>query len=125
MKIYEFYGIKAKTPQLLRKSQGNRGSEDLSCDCCGSLDIIEEREGYICRDCGIELQIKKFEYHRPYNEECVQYAVLGTTQIGTKGERYKYSNSVRFEKLNKLHSIKENEKAVLDEAKLEIRRFWW
>ena len=35
---------------------------ELVCDVCGSIDIVKEREGYICRDCGIVLEIQKLEY---------------------------------------------------------------
>ena len=98
---------------------------ELSCDICGSTDIIETREGYTCRSCGIVLEVDKLEYHRPYNEEAVQYAVLGTTQIGTVSERGHYSNSAHLAKLNKYQLIKSNKKLVFDKAKIEISRIFY
>jgi hypothetical protein len=67
------------------------------CDVCSSCDIVETREGYTCRDCGIVLEVQKLEYHRPYDADIVQYAVLGKTQMGYKSERRATKNSVRLE----------------------------
>ncbi|TFF87271.1 MAG: hypothetical protein EU548_10545 [Promethearchaeota archaeon] len=93
----------------------------LSCDICESFDIVETREGFVCRDCGVVLEIQKLEYHRPYNDDIVQYARLsGPTQIGTPRERFKHSNSIRLNKMNKLQSIENNEKSVLKKARSEI-----
>ena len=92
------------------------------CDACGSDDIIETREGYTCRDCGIVLEIQKLEYHRPYDNDIVQYAVLGKTQIGLKRERRNMKNSIRLEELNKLDSLRTSEESVLVAARVEIKR---
>jgi len=97
---------------------------ELTCDICNSNDIKEPQEGYVCGECGIVLEIQKLEYHRPYNDDIIQYATLGTTQIGTKRERMNYSDSLRLEKLNRLHSIKENEETVLEKARIEISRIF-
>ena len=78
----------------------------------------------MCSECGIVLEIQKLEYHRPYNADVLQYATLGTTQIGTKRERMKHSDSLRLEKLNRLHLIKENDETVLDKAQIEISRIF-
>ncbi|MFX0144094.1 MAG: hypothetical protein ACFE9C_08450, partial [Candidatus Hodarchaeota archaeon] len=60
----------------------------LECDMCGSADIIDTSGGYVCRECGIVLEIQKLQYYRPYNEERIQYAKgAGKTQIGTNRER--------------------------------------
>ena len=60
----------------------------LECDICGSSDIIENPEGYVCRDCAVVLEIQKLQYDRPYNEDLIQYAKgVGKTQIGTRRER--------------------------------------
>lgn len=100
-------------------------SFELNCDICGSYDIIETREGFVCRACGIVLEIQKLEYHRPYNDDIVQYAkVSGTTQIGTAKERFQHSNSAQLGKMNKLQSIKSNEKSVLEKARIEISRIF-
>ena len=91
------------------------------CDVCGSCDIIETREGYTCRDCGIVLEVQKLEYHRPYNADIVQYAVLGKTQMGYKSERRTTKNSVRLEGLNRLDSQRTSEENVVISAKIAIK----
>ena len=65
----------------------------LTCDICGSCDIVETIEGYSCRNCGVVLDTLKLEYHQPYNKDIMQYAVLGTTQIGSPRERAQLGNS--------------------------------
>lgn len=92
------------------------------CDACGSDDVIETREGYTCRDCGIVLDIQKLEYHRPYDKDIVQYAVLGKTQMGYRRERLSMKNSIRLEGLNKLDSLRTSEESVLIVARVEIKR---
>ena len=94
----------------------------LSCDLCDSTDIIETREGYTCRNCGMVLEVQKLVYHRPYNTEVLQHAVLGSTQMGLKKERLRTPDSRRLEKLNKLHSIKSNGEVVNIKARSEISR---
>ena len=91
------------------------------CDICSSCDIIETREGYTCRDCGIVLEVQKLEYHRPYDADIVQYAVLGKTQMGYKSERRATKNSVRLESLNKLDSHRTSEENVVILAKILIK----
>ena len=91
------------------------------CDICGSCDIIETREGYTCRDCGIVLEVQKLEYHRPYDADIVQYAVLGKTQMGYKSERRATKNSVRLEGLNRLDSHRTSEENVVITAKIVIK----
>jgi transcription initiation factor TFIIIB Brf1 subunit/transcription initiation factor TFIIB len=91
------------------------------CDVCGSCDIAETREGYTCRDCGIVLEVQKLEYHRPYDAEIVQYAVLGKTQMGYRHERRATKNSVRLEGLNRLDSHRTSEENVLISAKIAIK----
>ena len=92
------------------------------CDACGSDDIIETREGYSRRDCGIVLEIQKLEYYRPYDKDLVQYAVLGKTQMGYRRERRGMKNSIRLEGLNKLDSLRTSEESVLVAARVEIKR---
>lgn len=93
-----------------------------TCDVCNSNNIQETREGYVCADCGVVLEIQKLEYSRPYNIERVQNAVLGQTQIGLKRERRNFCNSLKLESLNKLDSIRTNEINVSIKAKIEIKR---
>lgn len=97
---------------------------ELTCDICGSTDIIETKEGYVCRTCGLVLEIQKLEFNRPYNRDIIQYAALGTTQIGSILERIHNVNSVGLKKLNKLQSIKSNKEIVLEKAKIEISRIF-
>jgi hypothetical protein len=96
----------------------------LNCELCSSDDIIETKEGYVCRSCGGVLEIQKMVYHRPYNVEKIQHARLGTTQIGSPRERIQNSKSAHLLKLNKLQSIQSNEKAIIDETKIEISRIF-
>jgi len=91
------------------------------CDVCGSCDIIETHEGFTCRDCGIVLEVQKLEYHRPYDADIVQYAVLGKTQMGYKSERRATKNSVRLEGLNRLDSHRTSEENVVISAKIAIK----
>ena len=95
---------------------------EIHCDNCNSDNIVETREGYSCRACGMVLEVQKFEYNRPYKENRLQHAILGVTQIGSVRERLQYQNSVRLEKLNKLHSILNNKGAVFNKARIEISR---
>ena len=95
---------------------------EIHCDNCSSDNIVETREGYSCRSCGIVLEVQKFEYNRPYKENLIQHAVLGITQIGSIRERLQDQNSVRLEKLNKLHSIINNKGSVFNKARIEISR---
>ncbi len=96
----------------------------VSCDLCSSANIQETIEGYVCGDCGIVLEIQKLQYDRHYNDDILQYAILGTTQIGTKGERQKSPNSVKLEYLNFLHSIKDRFKSIQEKVKIETRRIF-
>jgi len=98
-------------------------TNEIYCDNCDSDNIVETCEGYSCRSCGMVLEVQKFEYNHPYyNENRLQHAILGVTQIGSVRERFQYQNSVRLEKLNKLHSIINNKGSVLNKARIEISR---
>ncbi|MFX1364518.1 MAG: hypothetical protein ACFFCE_19450 [Promethearchaeota archaeon] len=97
----------------------------LKCDICGSHNIIETREGYVCHDCGIELKIQKLQYDKPYNEDLIQYAKgLGRTQIGTRRERVSSPRSIRLQRLNKYNSIVTSKKSILESARSEINRLF-
>jgi len=93
-----------------------------SCDICNSINIAETREGFVCKDCGIVLQVQRFEYHRPYNDDIIQYAILGKTQIGFKRERMAMQHSDRLEHQSKLDSIISAKKAAERNARIEIKR---
>ncbi len=93
----------------------------LECDICGSTDIVDTDRGYVCRKCGIVLEIQKLQYDKPYNENIVQYSRnLGATQIGTKRERLISPNSRRLDRLNRYNLVVDNEKTEIEKARAEI-----
>lgn len=92
------------------------------CDACGSTDVIETREGYVCRTCGLVLEMQKLEYHRPYDVNIVQNIVLGKTQMGFKSERRRMQHSSRLGRLNRIDASQTTEEAILDAARVEIKR---
>ena len=116
--------IKKMATYKNKTSSISKSYPPLTCDICNSVNIQETIEGYVCGDCGIVLEIQKLQYHRLYNDDILQYAVLGTTQIGTKKERQKSPNSIKLEHLNFLHSIKCNFKSVQEKVKIEIKRIF-
>jgi len=100
-------------------------SLDLSCDICGSKNIVDSRTSYVCQDCGIELEIQIFQYDRPYNDDIVQYHKgLGDTQIGTNRERIISSDSTKLNRLQLHNSAKNNEKTIKYKANIEISRLF-
>ena len=92
------------------------------CDICKSNDLVETREGFTCRACGIVLEVQKLEYHRPYDADVVQHAVLSKTQIGFKSERSKLQYSAKLEGLSRIDASRSTEENVLITAKVEIKR---
>jgi hypothetical protein len=113
------------TYKTLRDSSLPLSSAYLTCDICGSADIVSTNEGYVCRECGIVLETQKLQYDRPYNEDIIQYAKgLGTTQIGTRRERGISPNYEKLNRLNRHNSRISNEKAVIDQARFEISRIF-
>jgi transcription initiation factor TFIIIB Brf1 subunit/transcription initiation factor TFIIB len=94
----------------------------LTCDDCGSNNIQETIQGYVCRECGLVLKINRHQYFRPYNEDIVQYARLSTTQIGTRLERQHSPFSRKLRSLNRLQKLKDHKKRVFDKARVEIKR---
>ncbi len=98
----------------------NLGSINLTCDICNASTIIETKQGYVCRSCGIVLEMQILEYHRPYTIEKVQHEILSTTKIGSKKERLNNPNSYRLEKLNQIQKIKSNDEQMNQIAKIEI-----
>ncbi|MHA1235856.1 MAG: hypothetical protein ACTSQL_12335 [Promethearchaeota archaeon] len=92
------------------------------CDICGSNNLVETRVGFTCRACGIVLDTQKLEYHRPYDADVVQHAVLGKTQIGFKSERRKLQYSAKLEGLSRIDASRSTEENVLITAKVEIKR---
>ncbi len=117
--------IKALATYKVQENVLFRVLSDFKCDICESTDIIETREGYVCRECGLVLEIKKLQYDRPYNEDIIQYAKgLSTTQIGTRRERITSPQSARLQRLNKYNSIKDNERAVFEKVRIELSRIF-
>ncbi|MFX1304397.1 MAG: hypothetical protein ACFE9X_13660 [Promethearchaeota archaeon] len=113
------------TYKTLQESALSPNYSHLECDICRSADIVDTKGGYVCRECGIVLEIQKLQYDRPYNEDIIQYAKgLGITQIGTKRERGISPNSMELHRLNKYNSIIDNEKAVIEKARVEISRIF-
>ena len=97
----------------------------LECDICGSSDIIENPEGYVCRDCAVVLEIQKLQYDRPYNEDLIQYAKgVGKTQIGTRRERISSPLSIKLQRINKYNSITTSEEAVVEKSRIETSRIF-
>ena len=92
------------------------------CDICKSNDLVETREGFTCRACGIVLEVQKLEYHRPYDADVVQHAVLSKTQIGFKSERRKLQYSAKLEGLSRIDASRSTEENVVLTAKVEIKR---
>lgn len=94
---------------------------NFKCDFCGSEEIDDSRGVYVCRKCGIVLEIQKLQYDRPYNEDIIQYAKgSGRTQLGTRHERSISSNSRYLYRLNRHNSIDHNEKTVIEQARSKI-----
>ncbi len=78
------------------------GLSSLKCDMCGSEDIVEDMGSYICRDCGIVLEIRKLQYDRPYNTDIIHHSPhVGATQVGTIRERLSSKHSVQLQRINK------------------------
>jgi transcription initiation factor TFIIIB Brf1 subunit/transcription initiation factor TFIIB len=96
----------------------------LICDVCNSTNIVQNEFGFVCKDCGVMLPIQILQYHRPYNEDILQYATLGKTKIGFKRERLRNPQSYRLERLNRIDSIKSNDENVEIKAIVEIGRIF-
>lgn len=96
---------------------------NLKCDLCGSDDIVETVEGYVCRACGIVQTLQKLQYDQPYKADVLQYARrLGSTQIGNKRERLGSPHSRVLKRMSKYNKINDNEKIVYTKAYREISR---
>ncbi|MFW9820711.1 MAG: hypothetical protein ACFFE5_13970, partial [Candidatus Thorarchaeota archaeon] len=113
------------TYKALQNSPLSLTNSHLECDICGSADIIDTSEGYVCRECGIVLEIQKLQYNRPYNEELIQHSKgSGKTQIGNIRERCASPISEKLNRLNRQNSIIPNEQAIIEKADLEISRIF-
>ena len=103
----------------------NSYNNQLTCDICNSKNIIETIEGFVCKDCGIVLEIEKLEYHKPYNEISIQYAKLNDyTDIGNSLERIGNLHSVKLKRFQRQQKIIESRKSIAQQAKIEISRIF-
>ncbi len=100
-------------------------NKGLKCDLCGSDDIIDEIQGYVCRDCGVMLIVQKLQYDRPYNNDIVQYSIqFGATQIGTLGERTRHPHSYQLKRMNRYNSHLSSKEYAENRANKEISRIF-
>ena len=98
------------------------GKQDLRCDECGSLDINSDSGEYVCKACGLVLDLQKLEYHKPYREDKLQRSVLiknSSTKIGYRHERM---NSRSFKRLHRIQQVKNSEQVAQTEIHHEINR---
>ncbi|MFX1497995.1 MAG: hypothetical protein ACFFBH_10735 [Promethearchaeota archaeon] len=96
----------------------------LRCDICDSENVTKSESGYVCKDCGVMLDLQILEYHRPYNQDIVQYAPIGKTQIGSIKERLKDPRSYKLHRLSKLDNLKSNDETVNTQAMIEMNRIF-
>ncbi len=97
----------------------------LKCDLCGSDDIADEVQGYVCRRCGVVLPFQKLQYDQPYNTEVVQYSVqFGATQIGTVRERSLHPQSYQLKRISRYNSQLSNKESAEVRAIKEISRIF-
>jgi hypothetical protein len=98
---------------------------NLKCDLCGSNNIADTGQEYVCRDCGVVLTIQKLQYDRPYNDDIIQHATrYGSTQIGTPRERAISPNSYRLKRMNKHNSQLNGQEYSERKAFAEIKRIF-
>jgi transcription initiation factor TFIIIB Brf1 subunit/transcription initiation factor TFIIB len=111
------------TYKALENSSLSLDYSHLECDICGSINIVDTKEGYVCEDCGIVLEVVKLQYDKPYNEELVQYTPFqGPTRIGSNRERIVSPISEKLRRLERQNSIISNKEAVYRKAQAEIDR---
>ncbi len=111
------------THNTLRNESFSLEFPRLLCDICGSDNIADTSEGYVCKNCGIVLEIQKLQYNRPYNADLLQYAKgLGRTQIGNKMERFTSPHSKNLKRLNQYNNTRDHDKTVTDTARREFSR---
>ncbi|MEJ2280289.1 MAG: hypothetical protein P8Y70_21455, partial [Candidatus Lokiarchaeota archaeon] len=99
-------------------------SENLTCDLCNSDEIIETQQGYVCKSCGIVLEIQNMIYNYPRNGEAVQYSPKNRNQIGSKRERLRNKFSRTLTHMNKLNTFENYDDRVKREARVEVKRIF-
>lgn len=98
---------------------------NLECDLCGSNNIADSGQEYVCKDCGVVLTIQKLQYDRPYNDDIIQHSIrFGSTQIGTTKERSISPDSYRLKRLNKHNSQLNSREYSERRAFSEIKRIF-
>ena len=98
---------------------------DLKCDLCDSENIVDESQGYVCRDCGVVLTVQKLQYDRPYNSDVIQHSIqFGATQIGNVRERANHPQSYQLKRMNKHNSQLSSKEYVENRAATEISRIF-
>ncbi|MDX1798702.1 MAG: hypothetical protein R3255_08640 [Candidatus Lokiarchaeia archaeon] len=113
------------TYKALQNSPLSITNSHLECDICGSAEIVDTSGGYVCRKCGIVLEIQKLQYDKPYNKDLIQHSIgTGKTQIGNNRERYVSPISEKLNRLNRQNSIIPNDQAIIERADLEISRIF-
>jgi len=99
---------------------------DFFCDGCRSDEIIESDGGYVCRNCGLILDLPIFQYNSPYNQDSIQVysnELKKTTKLGTNLERRASSRSCELERMSKMQRIfNEYSNLVLQIADSEFNR---
>ncbi|MHA2336142.1 MAG: hypothetical protein ACXACX_02515 [Candidatus Hodarchaeales archaeon] len=97
----------------------------LKCDVCGSDDIVDDTQGYVCKDCGIVLTVQKLQYDIPYTIESMQHSIRhGVTQIGTLQERKVHPHSSWLKRIHK-HNFQFSTKGLVKyRATQEISRIF-
>ncbi|MEJ2251102.1 MAG: hypothetical protein P8Y97_15795, partial [Candidatus Lokiarchaeota archaeon] len=84
----------------------------------------ETKQGYICKSCGIVLEIQKMVYNYPRNGGAVQYSPKNRNQIGYKRERLRNKFSRTLIHMNKLNTFENNDDRVKREARVEVKRIF-
>jgi transcription initiation factor TFIIIB Brf1 subunit/transcription initiation factor TFIIB len=98
---------------------------NLKCDLCDSDDIVDEREGYVCRNCGVVLTVQKLQYDRPYNNDTLHHSIKrGSTQIGTIRERTVHPHSHQLRRMSKYNSQLSNKEQAEIRASREVSRIF-
>ncbi|MHA2339613.1 MAG: hypothetical protein ACXACX_20090 [Candidatus Hodarchaeales archaeon] len=103
----------------------NFDHSQICCDICGADEIAETVEGFVCRNCGVELTIQRLEYNRPFEEGRIQHSKgSGLTQIGTQRERKRSGKSWELDRLNKHNSSLEKKELDINRAFKEISKIF-
>ncbi|TXT61052.1 MAG: hypothetical protein BAJALOKI2v1_50020 [Promethearchaeota archaeon] len=95
---------------------------ELKCDECGSFEIDTINGEYVCKSCGLVLNIKKLDYNKPFKDDKIQNNIISSTKIGHKCERLKNGHSIQIQRLSKIHSAKNTNEVLNHRIRIEISR---